>query len=33
MSEGAGKWINLVSHQLKRQIFCGDSQTGQDNLA
>ena len=32
MSEGAGKWINLVSHQLKRQIFCGDSQTGQDNL-
>ena len=33
MGEDAGKWINLVSHQLKRQIFCQDhKENGQDNL-
>ncbi len=32
MGEDAGKWINRVSHQLKRQMFCEDQQPGQDDL-
>ena len=32
MGEDAGKWINRVSHQLKRQMSCEDQQPGQDDL-
>ena len=32
MGEDAGKWINRVSHQLKRQMSCEDQQPGQDVL-
>ncbi len=32
MDEDAGKWINRVSHQLKRQMSCEDQQSGQDDL-
>lgn len=32
MGEDAGKWINRVSHQLKRQMCCQNQQNGQDDL-
>ena len=32
MGEDAGKWINRVSHQLKRQMFCEEQQQGQNDL-
>lgn len=32
MEEDAGKWINLVSHQLKRRIFSGDMQDDLTNM-
>lgn len=32
MEEDAGKWINRVSHQLKRQMLCESRRQGQDDL-
>lgn len=32
MGDDAGKWINRVSHQLKRQMCCQDQDPGQDDL-
>lgn len=32
MGEDAGKWINRVSHQLKRQICCQEQQNGPGDL-